>query len=316
MSGLNDLRTRIKYYGGGSQQDRMIQDKLNSLQRAIKYSYQGATISIDGSKKLVRCLINPRKINIDEDIKVLSVPYQDKNRYGEIEDTKIHIGAVIEWIETSSYWLVYNKNDEEYAYFRGELRRCNQEMEIDGKKYRVYFRGPDEKKIDWKKEGHTQFNTLNYIAQIFLPNTEELKELFHRFTIIKIAGEPWEVQAVDALTNPGLLQVNLKEWYKNSIAEAAAEEESKKPQPPEPSPGEPHIVGEKVIYPYQQYSYSIVGYDSGTWSIDNQKKVTILSSTATTVEIGVITGRSGEVNLTFTPELEQSITLKLTIGSL
>lgn len=40
MSGLDNMKARINYNGGKNQQDRMIEDKLRSLKKAMLYSYQ------------------------------------------------------------------------------------------------------------------------------------------------------------------------------------------------------------------------------------------------------------------------------------
>ena len=304
------MKTRINYRGGADQQNRMIKDKLESLKRALKYSYQAATVSIDGAENEYKCLINPSKINIDEDIKILSIPFQVINDKGEQEATNIHPGALIEWKENSTWWLVYNQHLEEYAYFRGELRKCNQEAECEGKRFKVYFRGPDENKIDWKEVSNNYFNTPNYTAMIYVAQSEDASAILKRFAIVTINDQPWEVQSVDKLTNPGLITVHLKEYYKNSAADLVQEEEAS----PAPIDG-PHIEGASTVYPYQSYTYTIVGYTGGTWSVDSPKKLAIISQTDTEVEIGVVTGRSGAATLLYTVD-NTVVELPIKIASL
>jgi len=38
------------------------------------------------------------------------------------------MGDVFEWKETGTHWLVYLQALEEDAYFRSEIRRCDQEI--------------------------------------------------------------------------------------------------------------------------------------------------------------------------------------------
>ena len=41
--------------------------------------------------------------------------------------------------------------------------------------------------------------------------------LFSRFKKVMINEQPWEVQAVDSISTPGILEVSLKETYSNTI---------------------------------------------------------------------------------------------------
>ena len=53
------------------------------------------------------------------------------------------------WKSTDTYWLVYLKQFTEDAYFRAEIRRCDAVLDINGKSYPVYVRGPVETKINF-----------------------------------------------------------------------------------------------------------------------------------------------------------------------
>ena len=110
-----------------------MKDKLRSLKRALLYSYQAATAILSDGKEF-RCLINPDKNKPAYDNKILSIPYKDiclnaprmgKTSEGEI-DIDIKPGDVFIWKETNTHWLVYLEYIEEDAYFRSEIRRCDQ----------------------------------------------------------------------------------------------------------------------------------------------------------------------------------------------
>lgn len=73
---LDNLNKRLSYMGGANQQNRMFEDKLRTLKRAILYSYQAATAVLKDGREF-RCLINPDKNKPDYDNKILSIPYKD-----------------------------------------------------------------------------------------------------------------------------------------------------------------------------------------------------------------------------------------------
>lgn len=105
------MAKRLEYAGGSNQQDRMINDKLKSLKKAMIYSYQAATVKFMDGRKF-KCLINPDKIKEMFDQKILSIPFEDicLNRYksvqgkiiSDIEKTNIKCGDIIHWEETNT----------------------------------------------------------------------------------------------------------------------------------------------------------------------------------------------------------------------
>lgn len=54
----------------------MVKDKSFSLDKALLYSYQSATAVLSDGREF-RCLINPNKISMELDDKVLSIPFED-----------------------------------------------------------------------------------------------------------------------------------------------------------------------------------------------------------------------------------------------
>ena len=69
MSSLDNLRTRLTYQGGIAQEDRMDQDKLRSLKKALLYSYQAQTAILDDDREF-KCLINHDKLKSHFHLKV------------------------------------------------------------------------------------------------------------------------------------------------------------------------------------------------------------------------------------------------------
>ena len=97
MNSLNLMRARLRVRGGEAQQDRMIKDKKESLERVLWYSYQGANVRKLGSKTVERALINPNTVKQDYDDKTISINYECG--YGP--------GTIFDWENTGTKWLIY-----------------------------------------------------------------------------------------------------------------------------------------------------------------------------------------------------------------
>lgn len=327
MSGLEDLKIRLQYNGGYKQESRMQLDKLRTLKKALIYSYQAATAILEDGREF-RCLINPDKNKLDYDDKIISIPYKDiclnkeksaeKTSQGE-EEIGMKVGDVFTWKETNTDWLVYLERLEEDAYFRAEIRKCNNEIEINDKKYKVYTHGPDVESILWHtRRGFGSWSDLNYDLTMWVTKNEDTEAFFHRFNKIEIKGNPWEICAADFDSTPGLIEVQLKETFRNTIAdEKKAEEEALKPTNPEPGEEEqtlPHIIGDTIVYPYDTKTYTIVNLNGGTWKLNNNK-AKITTQTDSEVTIVITTSKSGSIDLIYSKD-ENDIIYNITIKSL
>lgn len=76
MSGLENLQARLQYCGGKNQKNRLSLGKVNSLKKALLYSYQSATAILSDGREF-RCLINKDKTKITGDDKIISIPFED-----------------------------------------------------------------------------------------------------------------------------------------------------------------------------------------------------------------------------------------------
>lgn len=285
--------------GGANQQDRMIGDKLKSLRKALLYSYQAETIELADGRQF-KCLINPNKLNMDLDDKMLSIPFEDiclNNESSDKEKIGIKAGDVVSWIhknDTVTHWMIYLQYLQEKSYFRGFMRQCEEEIQINGSSYWVYLKGPDEKGIDWTKSNHNIFNDLNYTLELYISKTKETNEFFQRFKIINLQGNSWEVQAVDRMTTEGIICVYLKEHYTNVYEQAPSQSEEEKDQ----TSGVPQIVGPIEVYPFDIVTYSVINTSGGIWSLSNGR-AKILESDEKNVKIEITTGKSGNVSLIY-----------------
>lgn len=330
---LNNLKKRIEYRGGGRQVDRMIEDKQRSLNKALLYSYQSATAILnDKDKREFRCLINPNKLTMELDDKMLSIPFEDiclnkARQEGETtsqgkEPIGVKVGDIITWKENNTHWIIYSQYLQETAYFRGLMRQCESEaLEIDGQKYWYYLKGPDEKGIDWQKTKHFIFNNLNYSLEIYISNTTATKQLFHRHSKVKlpfknndgkIEFRPYETQAVDDITTPGILAVYLKEDYTNKW-----EQEEAPSLPPEAIlPGNTvRIDGPLKVYPYDIVEYRILNAKGGAWSLSNNR-ARILNQSESSVKVEITTGKRGSVDLIYNAKDIDNVVQNIEILSL
>jgi hypothetical protein len=390
---LNNMRNRLNFHGGADQQKRMNEDKLRSLKKALLYSYQAATAVLSDGRTF-KCLINPNKLSLDLDNKILSIPFkgiclnnsqrskpeeeEDNNNnnnnsnnsgneefWEDMEDLVsvlvlssegtwedmgdpesppeepeepdepiipsnsdeeiigIKEGDVFEWKENGSHWLVYLRRLEETAYFRADIRRCRYELTLgNGSKYWAYVRGPVEQSILWSQTSGNYYNKLNYTLVMYIPQTEESLKYFSRFKKVIINNQPWEVQAVDSISTPGIIEMTLKETYNNSIEKdinKIIEEIEKKEEIPEKE--EIFIYGPKTLYPYDVSTYEIKNYNgiAGTWSIENasrSKMVKMFSLEDNKIQLSILTGKSGKFTLVYKTEKEIISSLDITIGSL
>lgn len=327
MSGIENLKNRLDYRGGEAQLDRMKDAKVVSLKRALHYSYQSATAILKDGREF-RCLINPDKLKTSADDKIISIPFEDKclnakkcKCHSKEERSRINIinmkpGDVFTWKETRSHWLVYLQRLEETAYFRAEIRRCKYELCVNGKHYKVFARKKDLGDIPWKTTKDTSFNELDYSLELYITKDRNTKDYFKRFDVIELNGQPWEVQATDAMSVDGIVMVALKEYYQNTIEKKVYIEKIKEEQlEPEIDIQLPYIKGDKEVYPYDIKTYTIENMEGGNWSLDS-KKAMIVESDETTAKVEVVTGRSGEFELKYIKENEKDVILKITINSL
>lgn len=322
MKSLETLQSRLKFNGGNAQQARMNESKLKSLKRALLYSYQAATAILSDGREF-RCLINPDKLKYNYDDKIISIPFKDiclnadkikRKTMQDIENINMQPGDVFTWKENGSHWIVYSRRLEETAYFRAEIRRCDDTVEIDGKSYYAYVRGPEQLSIEWRKGNYEMFNKENYTLMMYITKDAITEDYFHRFTRIKIKDKPWEIQAVDSITSEGIIKVALKETYQNTIEDQVVKEEEEK-KPIQPIVRNIYIDGPQTVNPYDTVKYTIKGIAGGTWSVNNEK-IKIVSSDDTLVKLNINTGRSGKFKLIYTLQNEEQIQLDVEIESL
>ena len=308
------MTRRLNFMGGFPQQDRMIRDKHRTLLRVLKSSYQSAWIKkcypdyiemMEGVREQepVRALINPNKLKMDYDDKILSVPF----------DAGFKIGDIFEWVNTGTYWLVELQDLEELAYFRGDIRKCSYQIswQDEGKLYSTYaaIRGPVETKINFIQKHGISVDTPNHSLFMRMPANEYTLKQFQRYSKFYLQDIKnnsnnkicWRVEAIDSISVPGILEVTAVEYYANEteddIENGAVGGLVVKPINPNPETVEQTIKGDTFIKPKKVYEYEFTGVSQGGWKVD--KKGISLESEGKKVKIKWMSNYSGQFDLSY-----------------
>ena len=278
VEGANQIAGHLLARGGFPQQERMIQDKRRSLDRATLYSYQAARIRNIKGDKIVRALIVPDKTKFDYDDKIVSVRFEHGFQPGD----------VFEWSRTNSYWLITLQDLNELAYFKGEIRRCDYQinwLDENGEEQSSFaaIRGPVETKINFIQKHGISIDEPNHTLHILLPRNEKTMKQFQRYKkfYLKDADTPdnkicWRVEATDSISTKGILEITAEEYYANetedNIEEGLVGAYIKRNIEPEINPKE-DIVGPTFIKPKVEYEYFVeaVGDKYSDWYIEESK---------------------------------------------
>lgn len=206
---VKTLAARMNYLGG-SQLERIDKQKLRSFQWALQNSYQARLIKT-ANKLAWPCLINNNTSGLkpDYDKKYISIEHK----------SGLEAGDTFEVLDDSTHWMVYLPILTETAYLRAEIIRCRYTLNIEGVEYWVYFQGATETDLRWFIKNQINVNELNLSGTIYIKNDECTRNYFKRFTRIKINGHTWEVQVTDSISVPGILELEVQEYYDNSIEE-------------------------------------------------------------------------------------------------
>lgn len=315
IEGIREMGCRINTMGGFPQQDRMIRDKYRTLLRALKFSYQSAWVkkhypdyieTMEGERELppVRALINPNKLKMDYDDKILSVPF----------DAGFKIGDIFEWVNTGTYWLIELQDLEELAYFRGDIRRCTYQIswKDEDKLYSTYaaIRGPVETKINFIQKHDISIDTPNHSLNIRMPANENTLKQFQRYSKFYLNSADnsaiekvcWRVEATDAISVLGILEITAVEYYSNEseddlengvVGDLIVEKISSNS-----ALTDRIIKGETFIKPKKTYEYIFTGLGDYNWST-NVKDLVSLEANGKKVKIKWLSNYSGQFDLTY-----------------
>lgn len=281
---LDTLNLRLQYQGG-DQIGRINKQKFKSFQSALISSYQSRTILTPNTDTVWQALINNDNLKPDYDNKILSVSYE----------SLLEAGDVFQVIDDNSYWMVYLPHLTETAYLRAEIRRCRYSMTINNTLYRIYFQGPTETDIRWSVKNSINWNDLNLSGTIYIKNNEETRLYFNRFTKFYINGHKWEVQVTDDISVPGVLELEVQEYFDNNTDDLPkiSKEENQN-----------IIIGKTIVNPNELIGYQIdKSYlsDDSSWSIINNNKVTfnVIKNYPNMIEVKIDSSASGSFTIKY-----------------
>ena len=300
----------------------------NTDRDSLQYISQLQNIagSLVDTEPLFRCLINHDKLKVDYQDKIISIPFMQPP-IGEEEaiQTDFHNGTVFKWVHGNkeewtpdTYWIVYMQYSEETAYFRAEIRKADQEIEIitiddEGNEstvtYHGWMTGPNETTALWNTKKGVVWNDMNYTKLLYITKDEDTLAFFQRFDRIIINGKPWQVQAYnesystnkrgDAET--GIIRVALKETYTNTpqfvketIQDLDKQQADKQAYDTAHTQG--YIDGPAVAAPYDRLTYIAKNLDPAEWSISDPTlaKIVSISQDGKTIKVDVVTGYSNK----------------------
>lgn len=256
---LKTLSARIDYLGG-DQLSRINKQKLQSFRAALKNDYNSRLIKTDKHAS-VPCIIknNAYGLKADYDKKYISVEFS----------AGLEAGDVFQCLDDNSRWMIYLPILTETAYLRSEIIRCDHSLNVNGKEYFVYFQGPVETDIRWFIKNGINANELNKSGTVYIKKDDNTLSFFHRFTKIKINGHMWEVQVTDPISVPGILELELQEYYDNKEADLPQVKPSDKNQ---------LIKGEKIVKQNTSVGYMVddsIYNPSTSWTIAGNDRVKI-----------------------------------------
>lgn len=270
MQSFINLNNRLRAMGG-NQEQRMQKDKLKSMRKALLYSYQSATITLNN--KEYKCLINPDKIKQDYDDKIISIEFEAGARAGD----------VLYWNETNTYWIIYLTNLEEDSYFRGPIRRCRYDIKyiLDGRECitKAAIRGPVETKIVHNLKKDLTFDEPNYTLNILVPNNKDNYTFFKRYSRFMLDGICWEVQATNSIISmDNIIEINAKENYIDPFKDVEDLVGEKIPgiEIFESDGLVSGIRGEGIIQMYEQFKYTDSLSSVGDWEITKPEFIKII----------------------------------------
>ena len=278
---------------------------------SAKYVAALAAIIKDKEGNYFRCLINHDKLKVDYEDKIISIPFEENtvtidpvHDNHDLVNTNFHNGTVFKWVHGNkeewvpdTYWIVYMQYSEETAYFRGEIRKADEEIKIivindDGteteKTYRGWMTGPNEETLVWNVKKGVVWNDMNYTKKLYITKDEDTLAYFRRFDRVIINGKSWEVQAYNdnygtnsSNVDTGIIRVALKETYTSTDQQIKEMEMAAAVE-------EPMIFGPDVLSPYDEVQYStnataawevLIPEDAGeiiSYSIDENNNLNIV----------------------------------------
>jgi hypothetical protein len=289
---LSLMQKRIRFSGGETPQDRIIQGKKDGFESALISGANSQTISINN--KEYRVLINDNKLTQNYDEKIISAPLE----------VQLKTGDIVYWLETDSYWIVFLEDISELAYTTAYMRKCHTEPIISTnvgafKKHpiRVAAFGNEDNLIQSTIKTNVVIDSSKLTLQLLISNTSVNNNIFKRYNKFVLGGITWEIQAVNAIDLNGVLIVYAQEDI-SFIEDNPIENK-------DTTSGS--IIGKLIIKPLETATYTVSDDTPiSKWAVDN-KNISIVDIKDREIIIKWTSVKSGEFLLGYGDHVQKII---------
>ena len=212
-----------------------------------------------------------------------------------IQQYRVKPGDTFKWISGNqgympdSYWIIFLQYSQETAYFRGQIRKADDIIQIipigeDGEPgeplfYHGWTVGPNQEDQIWNVKKGVVWNDLYYSKLLYITKDEYTSAYFKRFDRIIINGDSWQIAAYNdnyGTTNKnstgGMIRVALKETYTstNEVIKNMQEEYNTAVA----TTAEYEIIGPSKVQSYDVVVYSAPD-GNDTWTIVNENSIPV-----------------------------------------
>jgi hypothetical protein len=125
-------------------------------------------------------------------------------------------------------------------------------------------------------------DTPNYSLSLLMPKTDAIVARFKRYNKFYLQGDTtcWRVEAIDAYSTPGILEVTACEYYANEteddIENGIVGGLIIEPENPNTPIQEIQILGDTFIKVKKTYEFTFNGAVAADWSVDTNVPVTLI----------------------------------------
>ena len=203
-----------------------------------------------------------------------------------IQQYRVKPGDTFKWISGNqgympdSYWIIFLQYSQETAYFRGQIRKADDIIQIipideDGKEgepllYHGWTVGPNQEDQIWNVKKGVVWNDLYYSKLLYITKDEYTSAYFKRFDRILINGDSWQIAAYNdnygttsKNSTGGMIRVALKETY-TSTSETIKEMNETYSQLPQA------VSGPTSVQTYDVATYYVPNGNNATlWEVEN-----------------------------------------------
>ena len=231
----------------------------------------------------------------------------------EIYQYRVKPGDTFKWVSGNegympdSYWIIFLQYSEQTAYFRGQIRKADDLIEVvpigeDGSQgdpilYHGWSTGPNEDEDIWNVKKGVVWNDLYYSKLLYITKDETTEAFFKRFDRIVVNGQTWEVVGYNGNygsssknVEGGMIRVALKETYTSTDQVIKQMEHAEKV-----AKASGQIIGPSAVQSYDivTYKYITDNQDQSTfnWLIEEGAPIKVRSQKETQIklEIGQVT---------------------------